>query len=149
MEIEDPLDGEPEPRRMRKQATQTDKKKQVAESSSPVRKRRKQTPLRPRSPVSTEPTEGGGSGSKSPAQEEGKTVADKLKEAAMEPAKLQDHVIVGLEQLLVWVKNQSVVDYAKQKAELTEIRERAKGLQADCVVLTGAVAELKKKNGRS
>lgn len=146
MEIEDPLEGEPEPaKRTRQQVAATQMKKQVVESRSPVRKRRKQTELRPRSPEPFVPTEGGGSGSKSPVQEEEVRVADALKQAAMEPEKLQKHVIVGLEQLLVWVKNQSVVDYAKQKAELTEIRERAKGLQADCVVLTGAVAELKKK----
>ena len=146
MEVEDPLEGEPEPaRRTRQQVAATQKKKQVVESSSPVRKRRKQTELRPRSPGPFVPTTGGSSGPKSPVQEEEVRVADALKQTAMEPAKLQEHVIIGLEQLLVWVKNQSVVDYAKQEAELTEIRERAKGLQADCIVMTRAVAELKKK----
>lgn len=64
-----------------------------------------------------------------------RTVSDALEEAAKEPRKLKDHVIVGLEQLLDSVKKQKGPNYCQIKVDLEEIQRQMKKMKADCVVM--------------
>ena len=56
---------------------------------------------------------------------------------------MKDHIIVGLEQLLDWVKSQTESNYPALMAELKDLQEQAKRMKADCVVLSKAVMELR------
>lgn len=82
-------------------------------------------------------------GSKPLVAVEAKRVSDTLEEAAKEPRKLKDHVIMGLEQLLEWMNKQTKPNYKALMADLKEVQELAKRIKAKCVVILKPVTELR------
>ena len=114
----------------------------VTETSSPNVKR-KQTGQRRISPGPFDQPMGVGSGSKPPVAVEAMEVSDTLDQAAREPGKLKDHVIVGLEQLLEWVKKQTEPDYKALLADLKVVQGQAERMKAEVVVMSKAVSDLR------
>ena len=56
-------------------------------------------------------------------EQEAMVAAQALEEAAKEPGRIKDQVIVRLEQLLEWVKKQQEPDYGQLKADLKKVQE--------------------------
>lgn len=126
--------------RTRAQQQQVQKNKTVVTEVGSPSVKRKQTDQQRRSPSPRQEPEVY-SVEEEAEKEEG--VADALQQASREPGTLKDHIVVGLEQLLDWVKRQTEPNYPALMAEFKDLQEQAQGLRADCVMMSKAVTELR------